>query len=164
MNTILLAYDDSVSGEAALERAAEMTARLDANLIVVTVAPTLVSVGHGGGLDPIDSVARRDWMLEGAQIYLAKRGVEAHYVLSIGHPADAIINVAKEYDADLIIVGRRSTNPVKRLLGESVSESVLHKAHCTVLLAHASTNDTIDQTTPTSSWHASDSLPKSWSR
>lgn len=63
MKTILLAYDDSASGEAALERAAELTARLDAKLIVLTVAPTLISVGHGGGLDPIDSVARRDWML-----------------------------------------------------------------------------------------------------
>ena len=56
-------------------------------------------------------------------------------MLSIGHPADAIVNVAEEYGADLIVVGRRSTNPVKRRLGDSVSESVLHKARCAVLLA-----------------------------
>ena len=77
-------------------------------------------------------------MLAAARADLTARGVEAQYVLSIGRPADAIINAAKEYGADLIVVGRRRTDPIKRLLGESVSESVLRKARCTVLLANAS--------------------------
>ena len=139
MNTILLAYDDTASGEVALRRAAELTTRLDAKLIVTTVAPTDVDLGRGGGrIDRHDSPARRHEVLAGARADLTARGVEAQYVLSIGRPADAIVDAAKHYDADLIVVGRRSTNPIKRLLGENVSESVLRKARCTVLLANAS--------------------------
>jgi nucleotide-binding universal stress UspA family protein len=138
MKTILLAYDDSASGKAALQRAVEMTARYDAELIVCTVAP-VVNLGRGGGwTDLYDSPARRDQMLAEARAFLTEHGVEARYVRMIGAPANAIVHAAKQYGADLIIVGRRSTNPVKRLLGLSVSEAVLHKAGCTVLIARVS--------------------------
>lgn len=138
MTTILLAYDDTDSGDAALQRAAELTARLDAQLVVTTVVPTVVSTIHAGGLnDPVDTPARRNRVLTSARAYLTAHRVEARYVLSIGHPADAIVSAADTYGADLIVVGRRRHNPIKRLLGDNVSESVLHKAHCTVLLAHA---------------------------
>jgi nucleotide-binding universal stress UspA family protein len=136
MKTILVAYDDTASGEVALERAAELTAALDAKLIVITVAPVVPAARGIGPIDPVDSPARRARVLAGARADLTARGVEAQYVRSTGRPADAIIRAAEKYDADLIIVGRRSTNPVKRMLGECVSESVLHKARCAVLLAH----------------------------
>jgi nucleotide-binding universal stress UspA family protein len=135
MKTILVAYDDTASGKVALQRAVEMTARLDAELIVVTVAP-VVNLGRGGGrTDPYDSPARRDQVLADARAYLTEHGVDARYVRITGPPADAIVHVAKEHGADLIIVGRRSTNLLKRLIGQSVSEDVLHKARCTVLIA-----------------------------
>jgi nucleotide-binding universal stress UspA family protein len=135
MKTILVAYDDTASGKVALQRAVEMTARLDAELIVITVAP-VVNLGRAGGrTDPYDSPARRDEVLAEARAYLTEHGVDARYLRITGPPADAIVHAAKEYGVDLIIVGRRSTNLLKRLLGQSVSEAVLHKAPCTVLIA-----------------------------
>jgi nucleotide-binding universal stress UspA family protein len=135
MNTILLAYDDTSSGKSALQRAAEMTAQLDAELVVITVAP-VVNLGRmGRQIDLADSPARRDQVLADARAYLTEHGVDARYVRMIGSPADAIVHAAAEHDADLIIVGRRSANPLKRLLGQSISEAVLRKAHCTVLIA-----------------------------
>ena len=50
MNTILLAYDDTSSGKSALQRAAVMTAQLDAELVVITVAP-VVNLGAHGSTD-----------------------------------------------------------------------------------------------------------------
>ncbi len=142
MNTILIAYDDTSSGEAALQRAAELTERLDARLVVVTVAPTVVNVGRmGGRIDPADPPARRDQVLADARAFLTAHGIEAEYVRIIGRPAEAIVHVAKQCGADLIVVGRRSTTPVKRLLGESVSEDVLHKARCGVLVASVSQSE-----------------------
>ena len=43
---------------------------------------------------------------------------------------------ATENGADLIVVGTREPNILGRLLGQSVSETVTHKAHCDVLVVH----------------------------
>jgi nucleotide-binding universal stress UspA family protein len=138
MSTVLVAYDDSRSGRAALERAVEMTDALDAELVVITVAPTFTNVGRSvGRFDPVDSPARRRQVLAEARAILGEHEVEARYVLATGRPADAIVQAAEEYGADLIVVGQRSTNPVKRLLAENVSESVRHKAGCDVLVARS---------------------------
>jgi nucleotide-binding universal stress UspA family protein len=136
MNTILVAYDDTDSGKVALQRAAEMTARLHANLVVATVAPVLYMGRYPiERVDPVDSPARRQELLADARAYLTEQGVDARYVCQVGHPADEIVRAAEEHDADLIIVGRASTNLLKRLVGHRVSENVLHRAHRTVLIA-----------------------------
>jgi nucleotide-binding universal stress UspA family protein len=135
MNTILVAYDDTSSGKVALQRAAEMTARLNAELVVVTVVPVVHLGRMVPQIDPDDSPARRAQILDDARSYLTEHGVDARYVRMIGPPVEAILQAAREHGADLIIVGRRSANPLKRLLGQSISEAVLHKAHCTVLIA-----------------------------
>jgi nucleotide-binding universal stress UspA family protein len=116
----------------------KITARFDAELIVVTVAP-VVNLGRGGGrTDLYDSPARRDQVLAEARAYLTEHRVDARYLRVAGPPADAIIDAVEEYGADLMIVGRRGNNPLKRLLGLSVSETVLHRARCTVLIAQVS--------------------------
>jgi len=138
MKTILLAYDDTRSGEVALERAAEIAGALGAKLVVASVAPMLLSVGRSGGtIDPADSPARHEAALQHARSRLWERGLTPECVCATGDPADTIVRVAKACHADLIVVGLRSTNPVKRLLGQNVSESVLHKAGCAVLVARA---------------------------
>jgi nucleotide-binding universal stress UspA family protein len=56
-------------------------------------------------------------------------------VPALGHPADTIVALAEERDADLIVLGTHQT-AIGRLLGQSVSESVAHKVHCDVLIVH----------------------------
>lgn len=57
-------------------------------------------------------------------------------VPAIGEPAEAIVEVANEKDADLIVVGTRELGFVERLLGQSVSEAVSRRARCDVLIVH----------------------------
>lgn len=138
MKTILLAYDDTRSGEVALERAAEIAGALGAKLVVASVAPMLLSVGRSAGtIDPTDSPARHEAALQHARSRLWERGLRPECVCATGDPADTIVRIAKACRADLIVVGLRRTNPVKRLLRQNVSESVLHKAACAVLVARA---------------------------
>ncbi len=54
----------------------------------------------------------------------------------MGHPAEAIIELADERGADLIVVGTREPGFFERLLGHSVSGSVQRHAHCDVLIVH----------------------------
>jgi nucleotide-binding universal stress UspA family protein len=49
-------------------------------------------------------------------------------------PADALVAVADEEDADLVIVGGTGMSGGKRLLAGSVSNRVSHRAPCSVLI------------------------------
>jgi len=51
-----------------------------------------------------------------------------------GRPAEEIIALAEELVADLVVVGSRRVGRVKRLIGGSVSEDVVHRASCPVLV------------------------------
>jgi nucleotide-binding universal stress UspA family protein len=53
----------------------------------------------------------------------------------VGRPDAEIVKLAEELGADLIVVGSRGLGPLKRALMGSVSESVLHHVHASVLVA-----------------------------
>ena len=52
-----------------------------------------------------------------------------------GDPADAILNVAEETKADLIVVGNKGMTGARRYLLGSVPNNVSHHAPCSVLIA-----------------------------
>lgn len=138
MKCIVVAYDDSPGSQRALERAAQIGKALGARLVVTSVAPT-VFVGttrSAGAVDPSDPPSHHVEELEKARSYLAEQGLDAELVPAIGHLAETIVTVADQHDADLIVVGTREPNVVLRLLGQSVSEAVAHKAHRDVLIVH----------------------------
>jgi len=49
-------------------------------------------------------------------------------------PADALLEVAKDVDADLIVVGNKGMHGVKRFVLGSVPNRVSHMAECNVLI------------------------------
>ena len=68
---------------------------------------------------------------------LAKRAVDPGFdavVLGQGKPSEAISRIATERDADLIIVGKRGSNPIKDLLLGSTAEAVCRHARQLVLI------------------------------
>ncbi len=60
-------------------------------------------------------------------------GVEAQVHTVAGTAADAIVEVAEEVGADLIVVGSKGMTGARRILG-SVPNSVAHGAPCAVLI------------------------------
>ena len=72
--------------------------------------------------------------LDGA-IGLAKQhGVEATSYPREGDPADAILDVAEEIGADLVVVGNKGMTGAKRFLLGSVPNKVSHHAPCSVYI------------------------------
>ena len=51
-----------------------------------------------------------------------------------GSPADEIVDAAKELGADMIVIGSRGWGEIRSVLLGSVSERVMHLAHCPVLI------------------------------
>ena len=65
---------------------------------------------------------------------VAEAGVESRSYAREGDPADAILDVAEELGADLIVVGNKGMTGAKRFLLGSVPNKVSHHAPCSVLI------------------------------
>ncbi len=137
METIVVGYDDTEAAVRALDRSIELAEAFGAKLIVTSVAPVLVPASHSvGAIDPTETPADHEAQLDRARGRLADRAVQAKFRPALGEPAEAIVAVAEESGADMIVVGTREPNYVQRLLGQSVSQAVSRHASCDVLIVH----------------------------
>ena len=75
-----------------------------------------------------------DATLEAAAAVAREAGVDVEVFPRQGDPADAILDVAEEQEADLIIVGNKGMTGAKRFLLGSVPNKVSHHAPCSVLI------------------------------
>jgi nucleotide-binding universal stress UspA family protein len=75
-----------------------------------------------------------DATLSDAADVVREAGLEVETFAREGSPADAILDVAEERDADLIIVGNKGMTGARRFLLGSVPNKVSHHAPCSVLI------------------------------
>lgn len=81
--------------------------------------------------DAVEIQRRRD-ELDDERAILLERGVEAGLVQARGDTAEILIEASR--DANLVIVGSRKLNRVRRLVLGSVSAKVVRDAACDVLV------------------------------
>jgi nucleotide-binding universal stress UspA family protein len=72
-------------------------------------------------------------LTQAAQV-LETKGIEVQIHAREGDPADAILDVAEETNADLIVVGNKGMTGAKRFLLGSVPNKVSHHAPCSVMI------------------------------
>lgn len=125
MKTIVIGYNETDVSGRALDRASELAGLYGAKLVVASAVPVLI-LDAGKAPETDGGVANR----------LAELGVDADIVEGIGDPAEVIVQVAEQREADLIVVGTREPSLIERQLGHSVSEHVQRRAHCDVLIVH----------------------------
>jgi nucleotide-binding universal stress UspA family protein len=138
MKTIVVGYDGTEASERALERAGSIAKAFGSSVIVTSVSSVMTGASHGGGsLDPTDPPEAHEALLATARDALTGHGAtQVDTVLGMGDPAEAIVQLADERGADLIVVGTREPGFFERLLGHSVSAAVQKNARCDVLIVH----------------------------
>ncbi|MFN2407796.1 MAG: universal stress protein [Pyrinomonadaceae bacterium] len=68
---------------------------------------------------------------------LASVGLKASGEVLSGKPKEIILEDAKKWNADLIVVGSHGRRGFKRFLLGSVSEAVAMNAHCSVVVVRS---------------------------
>ena len=136
MKTILLAYEERPVAPRVLERTVELAKALHAKVIVTSVAPILLTRGQGPW-DPADPPSRHREEVDHAAARLAELGLQGvETVVTGGDPAHAIVELADERKADLIVLGAHDGGLVSRVFERSVGDAVSHRAHTDVLIVH----------------------------
>ncbi len=104
----LVAYDGSPKANEALYMAAYFATRWQASLSVLTI---------------MEDINEWSWATRRARDYLDSHKISANYVQREGSVAKAILDVAKEEEIDLILMGGYSRKPVAEvILGSSLDE------------------------------------------
>jgi nucleotide-binding universal stress UspA family protein len=135
---ILLATDGSPHAEVAAMKAVALAQSTGARLHVVAVGRTFPAAVY----DVYAEAGREDLRREAQEILdeQVKKIEEAGGTVAIAHLKmderrdEAIVHLAEEIDADLIVIGSRGFGGLKRALLGNVADSVVRHAHCPVLV------------------------------
>jgi nucleotide-binding universal stress UspA family protein len=136
---IVLATDLSSASEAATDEAFRFAAGLHARLLAVCVIDLRTLQLPGGKFRwRIDQERGR---LETAAAELVVRGRRGHVPTSFliweGDPAESIIDAAESEGADVIVVGSHGRGALGRALIGSVSDQIVRRAPCPVLVVRS---------------------------
>ena len=137
---ILLAYNGSAEGKRALLECADLASFLQAETHLLAVASTPPSLFLTEGFVPEELLEeekkRSQQILDEGIKTLRERGFNATGHLAVGQPVEEICRMAKELQADLIVVGHnQGTSFAARWWLGSVGASLLDYAPCSLLVA-----------------------------
>ncbi len=142
-SSIVVGTDGSDTAQTAVDEAVALAAAIGAALHIVSAyapfAPDRLRVQRS------EVPSDLQWMVNpredvDAALQVAAAAAEAGGVAAVatharqGDPADAILDVAEEQGADLVIVGNKGMTGAKRFLLGSVPNKVSHHAPCSVLI------------------------------
>jgi nucleotide-binding universal stress UspA family protein len=132
--SILVGYDGSEGARMAADLAANVASKFGASVVVMT------SFKHQSrtiepGMKATREIEEANEIADQMVKYLTDQGIAAEKDVIEGPASDALLNVAKVRDVQLIVVGSRGLNPVRELLLGSTSEKVVRHAHVPVLIA-----------------------------
>ena len=130
---IVVGADGSETARRAVEAAADLAKLHGGTLHIVSASsaeqrPSRSQVG--GYVDPAHPAHT---LLETLSTIATERGLDPVMHPASGAPADALVSVAREVDADLVVVGNKGMKGKLRVLG-SIPNSVAHDAPCSVLI------------------------------
>jgi nucleotide-binding universal stress UspA family protein len=145
-NPIVVGTDGSATAELAVNAAAKLARALQARVHVVTAYPpgsaAAWMAGAAGMMVPTvadDQTARQtaQEILDRTSARLKREGIQVATHVCEGDPAEALMTIADDEHAQMIVVGNRGMAGARRVIG-SVPNRVSHRARCGVLIVRTS--------------------------
>ena len=133
--TIVVGVDGSSSADAAVDRAIELARGLGDRVALVFAAETPVrSVGDEWRESQEALAEMGSELLASAARRAERAGVEVETVFVPARPVEGLLEVARERDARMIVVGTASERPLTGLILGSVPHKLLHRSSVPVLV------------------------------
>ena len=139
---IVVGTDGSDTAAQAVIQAGELAEKLGASLVIVSAFDPVSTARLEK--ERADAPADVEWtineredvdaMLSQISAPLEERNIDVKISARQGNPADAILDVAEEEGADLIVVGNKGMAGARRFLLGSVPNKITHHAPCSVLV------------------------------
>jgi len=134
---ILVAVDESEPSKSAVDLAAELAAKTGATVRLIHVidttqnwSPEFVLSGRANlELFRVEG----QWLLQRAQKRLGKQICSRHELL-VGNPIEMIVADARQWNADVIVIGTHGRGRLGTLLIGSTAQGVVQSADCPVLV------------------------------
>ena len=146
---VLLATDGSETSDAATEAIQNLALADGDEVKVISIIDMAVPLAidiYGGYLPDTSELEKAAKENAGKALdktkakltgYFPGREIQITTEVLFGTPASRIVETAEEIKCDLIILGSHGHNGWERLLLGSVSDAVIHHAHCSVMVVRA---------------------------
>jgi nucleotide-binding universal stress UspA family protein len=152
ISTVAVGTDGSATASDAVNEAAEIARRFQAKLVLLgafqdskpaheRAASDVEALLTGGPPAGRGQDVERQWasspsarmrkILERSEADVRRAGIECETRAAEGDPAEVLVRLAAECDADLLVIGNKGMK--RRVLG-SVPNTVTHRADCSVLV------------------------------
>jgi universal stress protein A len=148
---ILVPTDFSPHAQEAFRVAHDLAKAIGAGVVVFHVSrpPAVVSDGHSALSTPGD-VERKDVWERLRKIQPTDPAVHVdHEVIMADRPdASHILRILQERGCDLIVIGTHGLSRLRHLLFDSVTEDVVRKAQCPVMVVKAPVHEAVAPSRP----------------
>ncbi len=135
---ILLAYDGSRDGRAALIEGAELAEVCAAEVVLFAVIDVGVDVAaaeaYASGEASDEQVAQTRDILDEGLLRLRERGLVATATLTFGSPAEQIAGKARDMSADLVVIGHRQHGLWSSWVRQPVGAHLMKNLPCSLLI------------------------------
>jgi nucleotide-binding universal stress UspA family protein len=136
-STIAVGTDGSSTAGEAVKAATELARRFDSKLVLVSAFQDSArgAQDRRGARDELqwafNPTARLKEILARTEEEVRRDGIECSTLAEEGDPAEVVIRLVEECDADVLVIGNKGMR--RRVLG-SVPNTITHKAPCSVLV------------------------------
>src|SRR5262245_59412071 len=130
-DTIIVGYDDKEPAKKALDRAIDEARKRNGRLVVIAVAELPLNPADPRNFGTLDDGSAElgvaespelEHALRDAREIVAPTRIEAEYVWAAGDPGRQIVDLAKDREASLIVIGGHHEGFFSRIFGVSIEE------------------------------------------